>query len=217
MIDPVVRRRTMVEGQIRPNRVTDDRIADALLQVPRERFVPRNLRGVAYMDEEVPIGSGRYLLEPRVLARMLQDAAIVATDAVLDVGCATGYSTAVLARLAAAVVAVEQDEALADRAEALLTELEIDNAAVVRGPLADGYAAQAPYDVIFVGGATQRPLPMLHEQLAEGGRLLLIERAGRVGQAVIYRRSGDAVGRRVLFDAQVPVLPGFEAHAGFVF
>ena len=207
----------MVDGQIRPNRVVDERIGEALMAVPRERFVPKALRSVAYVDEDVPLGRGRYLLEPRVFARMLQDAAIAAGDEVLDIGCATGYSTAVLARLATAVVAVESDQEMVGRAEQLLTELEVDNAAVVHGALADGYDAQAPYDVIFVNGATERPLEALQAQLAEGGRMVALERVGNVGQAVLYRRHGDVVGRRVLFDAQVPVLPGFEREAKFAF
>jgi len=216
MSEAVLRRRSMVDGQVAPNGVTDERVSEALLAVPRERFVPKALRGVAYMDKDVPLGDGRFLMEPRVFARLLQQAAIGPEEAVLEIGCASGYSTAVLARLAGAVVAVESDEALAAAAERALTELEIANAAVVRGDLASGYAEQAPYNVIFLGGAVEALPPALLEQLAEGGRLLAVERAGNVGHAVIYLRRG-VVSRRVLFDAQVPLLPGFRRQAGFVF
>ncbi len=211
------RRVSMVNGQIRPNSMSDERVAQAMLAVPRELFVPKGLRGVAYVDEDIPVGNGRYLMEPRVLARMLQAAEIEPDNVVLDVGCATGYSTAVLARLAGSVVAIESDEELANRAQALIAELSIDNAAVVVDPLADGYAEQAPYDVILIGGAVEVVPSVLSEQLAEGGRMILVKRERGVGVAWLYRRDDGVVSGRELFDAQVMPLPGFERPAEFVF
>lgn len=217
MNDMADRRQTMVAGQVLPNKVTDEYVAAALLAVPRERFVPKALRGVAYIDEDIPLGGGRYLLEPMVFARMLQAAEIGAEDVVLDVGCATGYSAAVIAQFAGTVVALEVDEEMAAKADENLSALSIDNAAAVTGPLAEGYAGQAPYDVIFVNGAVEAVPQVLIEQLREGGRLLVVERRAGVGKAMLYRNFDGVVGSRELFDAQVNALPGFAVERGFVF
>ena len=211
------RRKAMVEGQILPNNVTDERIAEAFLEIPREPFVPSTMRAVAYVDEDMPVAPGRCLLAPVVLARLLQAAAIGPEDAVLDVGCASGYSTAVLARLASAVVALECDGELAGWASRALAEVGIDNAAVVEGALEEGCAEQGPYDVIVVNGATARAPEALVEQLSEGGRMVLVSREGEVGRAMLYRRRDGVVSHTELFDAQVPVLPGLEASATFRF
>lgn len=217
MDSSLAQRQAMVDGQIRPNNVTDERVTAALLTVPREVFLPKALRGVAYVDEDIPIGGGRFLMEPVVFARLLQAAAIGPDDAVLDVGCGTGYSSAVLAQLASAVVALEVDPELAQRANANLTELGADNVAVVQGRLSEGYAEQGPYDIIFVNGAAENEPEALTRQLGEGGRMLLVERRRGVGKAVSYARFFDSIARRELFDAQVPTLPGFERKPAFVF
>ena len=207
----------MVNGQIRTNKVTDQRVAAALLAVPRELFVPKALRSVAYVDEDIAIGGGRYLMEPMVFARLLQAAEIEPRHVVLDVGCGTGYSTAVLARLAGSVVAIESDEELAARARELVAELAMDNAAVVISRLSDGYAEQAPYDVILLNGAVEVVPDVLTGQLAEGGRMVLVKRERGVGKAWLYRRDQGVVSGRELFDAQVMPLPGFAKPAAFVF
>ena len=217
-----IARANMVENQVRPNRVTDDRVLGAMAAIPRERFVPEKFAGIAYVDEDIAVGDGRYLMEPMVLARLLQAAAIDAGDVVLDIGCATGYSTAVLARLADTVVAVESDAALAETAIALMTELDADNTAVVTGEHAEGYAKQAPYDVIVVEGAVDEVPRALSDQLGEGGRLVAVVTGGdegvnRVGRATLLRRIHGALSSRVLFDAAVPPLPGFAIDRGFVF
>ena len=210
-------RQHMVEGQIRPNRVTDARLVAAMAEVPRERFVPRNLRGVAYVDEDIEIAPGRYLMEPRVFARLVQAARIQDSDIVLDVGCGRGYSTAVLARLAATVVALESDEALAAKAGETLAELEVDNAVVVTGELTAGYPGQGPYDVIFLSGAADQVPEPLTDQLAEGGRLVAVIGGGGVGRATLIARHDELLARRALFDAAVSPLPGFHEAPGFVF
>ena len=218
MADYAVARLNMIEGQIRPNKVTDGRVLAAMAEVPRERFVPKKLQGAAYVDEDLAVAPRRYLMEPAVFARLLQAAAITPTDLVLDIGCATGYSTAVLARLAATVVAVESDRGLAKTAVALLAELDADNAVVVEGELKAGYAKQAPYDAIVLGGAVEQVPPAITDQLAEGGRLVAVVADGSsVGAGVLMLRARGAFLRRVLFDAAVPPLPGFMAERGFVF
>lgn len=211
-------RTNMVESQIRTNKVTDPLIIEAMGEIPRERFVPETHLGVAYVDEDIAIAEGRYLMEPLVLARLLQAAEITKTDVVLDIGCATGYSTALIARLANTVVALESDPDLAATAQRLLAELDVDNVVVIEADLRQGYAEQAPYDVILFDGALARIPDDICAQLAEGGRLLaVVENGAGLGKAVLVQRRDGVLSRRVLFDASTPLLPGFAAEAGFVF
>ena len=208
-------RQHMVESQIRPNRVTDSRIISAMGEIPRETFVPKPLLGVAYVDEVLALGNGRQLLAPMVLARLLQTAEIQSGDVVLDVGCGSGYSAAVLARLASIVVALECDPELAAIAARNVAELEIDNVAVVEGPLGDGWAKQGPYDVIvFDGAVNDVPLAVL-DQLAEGGRLVAVMAGNGIGKATLVTRFGATLSRRQVFDAAAPCLPGFAAEPTF--
>jgi protein-L-isoaspartate(D-aspartate) O-methyltransferase len=211
-------RANMVESQLRTNRITNARLIAAFESLPRERFVPAPLRGVAYIDEDLAIGGGRYLMEPRVLARLIQAADVEASDMVLDVACASGYASALMAQLAATVVAVESDAALAAQADSLLDELEVQNAVVFTGPLAEGCAGQGPYNVILLGGAVAEVPAALLDQLADGGRLVavVVDEQG-LGRATLMRRDGAVVSGRVLFDAASPLLPGFERRPSFVF
>ncbi len=208
----------MVEGQLRPNRLTDLRAVDAFLAVPRELFVPKALRGIAYVDEDIHVGGGRHLLEPMVLARLIQELRVGREDVVLDIGCATGYSAAVLGRMAATVVALESDPDLAEVATRNLVAAGIDNALVMRGPLADGWSAQAPYDVILLDGAVTRIPDTLFEQLSDGGRLAaVVQGDGPVGKARLYQKVDGIVSGRTVFEASCRTLPGFEPRDGFVF
>ncbi len=218
MTDHAAARRNMVSGQIRTNRVTDERLIEAMEEIPRERFVPHAKRGVAYVDEDVEIASGRYLMEPMVLARMVQEAGIAADDMVLDVGCGTGYATAVMSRLAGTVIALDVDGSLAAEAEGALNAVGADNAIVVTGPLAEGYARQAPYDVILLGGAVDHLPQALADQLAEGGRIVgVLREAGTVGQATLWARHRGALSSRSLFEASLPPLPGIARPVQFEF
>ncbi len=218
MFDFAQARSNMIDSQLRTNKVTDTGVLEAFAAVPRERFLPEARAGVAYIDEDLEVAPGRYLMEPMVLARLLQAARIEATDMVLDVGCTTGYSSAVLARLADTVVALENDPALCERANQTLQDLDIDNAVVVTGDLTAGYEKQAPYDVILLGGAVAELPEAILSQLAEGGRLVtVIATQAHLGQAVLVRRNAGQASRRVLFDAAVRKLPGFAAAPGFVF
>lgn len=211
-------RLNMVDSQIRPNKVSDPAIIGAMLAVPRERFVPERLRGIAYVDEDIPLGGDRYLMEPMILGRLLQVAAIERTDAVLDVGCGPGYASAVMARLARRVVALEEDAALARQASTLVAEFAIANVVVVEGALAEGHAARAPYDVILLNGAVAAIPPAIAGQLADGGRLVAVVQQGSgMGKAVLMTRVGDVFGQRIMFDAATPLLPGFAALPRFVF
>jgi len=217
-MDFSVARHNMVENQIRTNRVTDVRLLAALDRVPREAFVPEAFKSVAYRDDNVEIGSGRRLLEAMVFARMVQEARIQPNEVVLDVGCGTGYSAAILASLASTVVALESDKALAARAQALLAELGVDNAAVVEGPLPEGDKPHGPYDVIMVEGAVAESPETLLAQLADRGRLLAISRRpGALGEAALTLRVGSSFSTRTLFEASAPILPGFARRARFVF
>lgn len=212
-----VARHNMVESQIRPNKVTDAALLAALDAVPRERFVPAPLRGVAYVDEDIPIGKGRFLIEPMVLARLLQLAAIAPTDAALDIGCGTGYAAAIMARLARRVVALEQDGALKSAAEQNLAALGIGNVTVVGGPLREGAASHGPFNVVLLEGSVESVPPLIADQLAEGGRLVGVIRRDGPGRAILMSRTAGVAASRVVFDAAVPALPGFSSGPGFVF
>ncbi len=212
-------RRQMVLTQLRPNKVIDEQVIDAMAALPREQFVPKAYRGVAYMDEDVAVAPGRYLMEPMVLARLLQEAEIQPAEVALVVGAATGYEVAVLAKLCSTVIGLESDGALSQLAGQTLQALGIDNVALVDGALKDGLAKQGPFNVILVAGAVPEVSPALLGQLAEGGRLIGVLRApgAPIGQAVLVKRAGDLFPQRVLFDAGTPALPGFDRPAGFVF
>ena len=218
MIDHAAARRNMVSGQIRTNRVTDERIIEAMEEIPRERFVPHAKQGVAYVDEDVKIASGRFLMEPMVLARLVQESNIAADDMVLDVGCGTGYATAVMARLAGTVIALDVDKSIAAEAERTLSAVGADNVIVMTGPLAEGCARQAPYDVILLGGAVDHLPQALADQLAEQGRIVgVLRKAGGVGQATFWAKHRGALSSRSLFEASLPPLPGIARPVHFEF
>ncbi len=218
MIDFAAARSNMVESQLRTNKVTDLRLLGAFETVPRELFVPEPLRGIAYIDEDVALGGGRFVMEPRVLARLLQAAQPGPEDVALDLGCGSGYATAILSRLVATVVALEDDVALVAAANGTLDKLEIDNAVVVEGRLTEGYPKQAPYNVILLGGAVAEVPAAIAAQLAEGGRLVTVISAGPgLGRATLMRRDGGVISSRVLSDAALPELPGGVVAPGIVF
>jgi protein-L-isoaspartate(D-aspartate) O-methyltransferase len=217
MNDYAQTRINMVDSQLRTNKVTDPAVIDAFLAVAREDFVPAPLKGIAYVDEDLLIGGGRYLIEPMVLARLIQEAAIEPSDRVLDVGGGTGYAAAILARLANAVIALEEDAGLAAKAKDLLAS--IANVTSVAGPLAEGWQAKAPYDVILINGTVDEIPDSLTSQLANGGRVAAVVRPypGGQAEAIMFERVGTAMSRRALFDASVPELAAFRRAPAFSF
>jgi protein-L-isoaspartate(D-aspartate) O-methyltransferase len=217
MPDFAATRINMVENQVRCNAVTDQGVIAAMSSVPRELFVPEAARGIAYMDEDVRVSGGRYLLQPRTFAKLCQAAEVTSADRVLDVGCATGYSSAVLAQLAGSVVALEEDAELAKAATAALQNLGVANATVVTGPLNEGAAKQGPYDVIFLNGSLPDRPEKLFEQLADGGRLVAVIGASPSGHAHVFVKADGVVGGRIVFDASARPLPGFAVAESFVF
>jgi protein-L-isoaspartate(D-aspartate) O-methyltransferase len=216
-MDTAPARQAMVDRQVRPHEVTDFRILSALLAVPREHFLDSVHAQIAYLDTEVPVSaqSARVLLKPIVFGKLLQAAGIRERERVLDVGCATGYSAAVLAKLAGKVVALEEDEALGRAAK--LNLAGIANVNVVTGPLAAGWPQGGPYDVILLEGRSEIAPEPLCQQLADGGRLLAVIGSMPMGKATIYDRTGPHVTAQLLFDAGAPVLPGFAKPPEFVF
>ncbi|WP_341990141.1 protein-L-isoaspartate O-methyltransferase [Azorhizobium sp. AG788] len=223
MIDFVELRRGMVDSQVRANDVTDLRIVAAMLDIPRERFVPEHLRSLAYIDDDLVIRAAangapaRYLIEPMVLAKLLQLADIPPDALVLDIGVGTGYSAAVLARLCQQVVALEDDGDLVAAANAALADLAITNVAVLKGALTAGWAGEAPYDVILLNGSVDVVPQALFAQLKDGGRLVSVVGRGGAARAAVFTKVGSAVSERVVFNAAIPPLPGFEAAPQFTF
>lgn len=218
MVDFSALRTKMVDGQVRPNDVTDLRIIDAMGEIAREDFVPEAQKPLAYLDRDLPLGEGRaarVLIQPMVLARLLQYADVQATDKVLEVGSATGYGAAVLSHLASSVVALEQDTDLAARARRQLSGFA--NVAVVESSLVKGVRDAAPFDVILFNGAVATFPSDIAGQLAKGGRMLLIEGESVAARAMLYTLGDAGISGRPLFNASAPVLPGFEAAQAFAF
>ena len=221
MIDHATQRLNMVESQVRPSDVTDRRITRAMRDIPREEFVPGPLKSIAYADEHLRVSDTgnrqRYILAPRLLAKLIQLLSIEPDGLVLDIGPATGYSTALLARLGQTVIALEEDPRLAERAQATLTTLGIDNAVVITGPMRSGAPDEGPYDVILLNGAVAAVPPALLDQLKDGGLLAAVSVDNGVGRATLWVRHGMAFDRRAAFDANAPYLPSFEPEVGFTF
>ena len=207
----------MVENQIRTTDVTSHSVLNAFLAVPRENFVPEKSKLLAYIDNDVEICPGRFLMEASPLAKLLQLGEITKEDNVLDVGCGTGYVSALLSMLAGTVVALESDEGLATEAKANLAALGHGNVTVVTGELEKGYAASGPYDVIFANGSVQEVPQALLDQLGEGGRLIVVLGYGHAARATVYMRERGALSENVFFNASIKPLPGFAKAKEFVF
>jgi len=216
-----IARQRMVDGQVRTNDVTDIRILEAMLALPRELFVPESRQALAYLDQDLDVSEGgaakRYMIKPRTLAKLLQAAEIKPTDKVLVVGSATGYAAALVSHLAAQVTAIESESALVAKGKQILGQLGLTNVAFAVAAAAHGDPAHAPYEVIVLNGATEVGPERLFEQLAEGGRLVGIFAASKPARASIVTKSHGDLGHRPLFDAAAPVLPGMEHVQSFVF
>ena len=216
MTDFAQRRTMMVDTQVRPNDVTSYPVIEAMLNVPREQFVPDSRRDVAYAGENLELAPGRVLLEPRTLGKMIDILDLQNSDLVLDIGCGFGYSAAVMARIAEAVVAVEDDADMATQAEARLAAQDVFNVAVVQGALNAGWAGQAPYDAILIEGAIEEIPAAITDQLNEGGRIIALFREGHLGVVKFGRKLDGRINWRFAFHADAPVLPGFAQLRGFI-
>src|SRR5690606_12247330 len=219
MVSFAVQRENMVESQVRTADVVDRRIIRAMLEIPREAFVPEDVRALAYMDGDVPItqSQSRFMMAPGVQAKLIQFLEIEDNAVVLDVGGGTGYGSAIMARLAQTVVGLESDPAIAESATKILSELGVDNVVIVVGDLTAGWPSEGPYDAILLNGSVPEVPSVLLEQLKDGGRLAAIEADEGVSRARIWQRSGKTVSARTVFDAAAKPLPGFERKPEFVF
>lgn len=217
MFDTATARRMMVDGQVRTADVTNLGLIAAMLAVPRELFVPQAVAGQAYLDSDITVGKGRALLKPMVLAKLIQAAQVSGADHVLDVGCATGYSSAVLSRVVGSVVALEEDAMLAREAQAVLAAVGAVSVVVATGPLTAGWPAAAPYDLILLNGSTEIAPEALGRQLKPNGRIAGIFGRGPNGKGIIYHMVEGHLMGRPIFDASAPLLPGFAATPAFVF
>ncbi|MFP5510546.1 MAG: protein-L-isoaspartate O-methyltransferase family protein [Alphaproteobacteria bacterium] len=215
MTDYAARRTTMVDTQIRPSDVTKFPIIEAMLSIPREEFVPASLREAAYVGENLDLGRGRVMLEPRTLAKMLDALDVQRDELVLDLGCGLGYSAAVIARLAEAVVAVESDADLADEAQGILSREGADNVILHHGPLAEGAAQHGPYDAVVIEGAVADLPAAVSDQIKDGGRIACLFMEGALGVVRIGYKLDGGISWRFAFNASAPVLEGFERQAAF--
>ena len=212
-------RKAMVESQIRANKVIDEGVIAAFSDVPREIFVPKSMRDIAYVDEDISLSGGRYVMEPMVMARMIQSLELQKTDNVMSIGAGTGYGSAVLSSMVASVIAIETRAQMVEKAQQIVAGLDIGNVAVVKSRLQDGYPSEAPYQAIIIEGGVEHVPAALFEQLSEGGRLVSVLRPqGReVGEATIWEKRAGHVTSRALFTAQVPVLDEFKVKPKFAF
>ena len=219
MTDFALARRNMVDGQLRPNRVTNAALLAAIGELPRERFLPEGLKSVAYADDDVPLGSGRFMMEPMVLARLIQSLQPQPEDKALVAASGRGYGAAILAKLVNSVVAVENNADLAASAQQTLRDLRVANIQQVAGQPDQGVAASGPYDVVLIEGAVQEVPRVIADQLAEGGRLatVLADPSGVLGVAQLFVKQGGVTSGRPLFDAGTPLLPGFTPPPKFTF
>ena len=212
-------RKAMVDSQIRPNKVIDDRVIAAFMNVPRERFVSKNMQNLAYIDEDIHLSGGRFILEAMVMARIIQTLALDASQSVMLIGAGTGYTAALLSSLVESVIAIETRAQMVEKAQQAVAGLDIGNVAVIKARLQDGYASEAPYDAIIIEGAVEQIPQSLLDQLSDGGRLAAIWRpeGTQAGEACIWHKTGEAVSRTPLFTAQVHVLDEFRAKPKFSF
>jgi len=219
MTDFALARRNMVDGQLRPNRVTNALLLAAVGELPRERFLPEGLKSVAYSDEDVPLGNGRFLMEPMVLGRLIQTLQPLAADKALVVASGQGYGAALLARLVQSVVGVENDATMAGSADQTIKALGFGNVSLRTGRPEAGAPESGPYDIILIEGAVREIPRAILDQLAEGGRLatVLAGAPGALGVAQLVVKEGGVTSGRPLFDAGTPVLPGFAPPARFTF
>jgi protein-L-isoaspartate(D-aspartate) O-methyltransferase len=219
MMDFETARAKMVDSQLRTTDVTSHSVLKAFLTVPREEFVNDDARLIAYVDENLPVGTtgNRYIMAPSALAKLLQLAAVSKDDLVLEIGTGTGYVTAILSLLAGSVISVESDEALLEKAKALLAKLNLGNSTVVAGDLTKGLSVEAPYDLIFVNGSVELVPDALIAQLRDNGRLIAVVGTGNAAKATVYQRNGKSVSVVAHFNAAVKPLPGFAKAREFTF
>jgi len=212
-------RKAMVDSQIRPNKVIDDRVISAFMAVPREQFVSKNMQNLAYIDEDIHLSGGRFILEAMVMARVLQELSLKPEHSVMLLGAGTGYTAAILSSLVSSVIAIETRAQMVEKAQQLVSDLDIGNVAIIKSRLQDGYASEAPYDAIIIEGGVEQVPGELLEQLNDGGRLAAIWRpeGASVGEATIWHKTGEAVSKNALFTAQVPVLDEFRSKPKFTF
>ena len=215
MFDFNAARETMLDCQIRTSDVTEFKVQAAFRAIPREKFVPKAKIALAYGDSNIDLGNGRWMSKPRDFAKMVDAADIQSTDIVLNIACGRGYSVAILAQLAETVVALESEDEFVEKATQMLDQCEITNAAVVKGDLKAGAGEHGPFDIIFVNGAVNDIPQAWFDQLSTNGKLIVPVMSGPICRVHIFTKSGNIIGERVVFDAGVPVLPGFEKEAAF--
>lgn len=216
MTNTALARTNMVNGQIIPNVPPNQPLYDAMLTIPRHAFLPSHLQGVAYIDQDIVLNSRRHLMSPMLFSQLVHAAAITPSDVILDLGCGTGYSTAILACIGKKIIALESDADLASKANHNLHTLGIKNSIIISGELAEGHPEAAPYDVIFINGAVQNIPATLFNQLADNGRLVAIMYQTNsqhsilstvFGEIILFQKNKDLISKKhILPTASFPLV-----------
>jgi len=215
-------RQNMVDNQIRTNHVTNNNIISAMTVLPRERFVPESLTEIAYVDTAIQVANGRHIVAPMVLARLIQEANVSSDDLVQVIGCGTGYAAAILSNMSKAVVLVEDQPEVCDKAEALFIELGIDNVLVFKTDLVNGCKKQAPFNIIIICGAVEEIPINLVNQLLEGGRIITMILASEgvsypTTKATILTKYNGKLVEKEVFEVNTPKIKSFNKDKVFKF
>ena len=206
-------RKNMVDCQLKPNKIKDNEVINAFLNVPREMFVKKNHIKHAYLDDNLSLGNGRFLLNPVILSRLIQALELKKNETILNIASGSGYGVVILSYLAGTVLGIENDKNLLEKSLELLLNLDVNNAAIIKGDIKEGFVKQAPYDAILIEGAVEKVPEIILTQLSDKGRLVTVQsNESGYGKAILIEKFNNNFITNILFDAYVPILSGFRPN-----